>query len=171
MFKLRIEQDTDAQSPADYGDDGLFLVSAHRDFFVPPSPKARNFDLQAEIDERKATHHCFLVEAYIHGGVHLSLANCGNYPDRQWDVSLCACVFAAKNEWKTKASARKAALSKVEEWNQYLSGDVWGCVVEDDNGTHLDSCWGFYGREYAESEGKQMLEYCQKNASAEACMI
>ncbi len=169
--KLVIKQDSDPMSPDEWDDRSLQLISAHRDFWVPPSKNQRQFDIQDEVESRKDTHHVFLVEAYIHSGVVLALRGEGNFPDRQWDVSLCACVFASKSEWKTKASARKAALSKVEEWNQYLSGDVWGCIVEDENGTHLDSCWGFYGHEYAEQEGKQMLAHCEKSCAAEACMI
>ena len=42
-------------------------------------------------------------------------------------------------------SARKAALGLIQEWNDYLSGNVYGYVVEDERGEHLDSCWGFYG--------------------------
>lgn len=170
MFSLEIVQDTDAMSPAEW-EDSMFLIADHSQFFVPPTPKRRNFDMSEEIAERKQTHHIFPVEAYIHSGVRLALANCGNFPDRQWDVSLCAVIFAARSEWKTKSSAVKAALAKVNEWNEYLSGDVWGCVIKDENGYTVDSCWGFYGHDYAQQEGKRMLEYCQKNGMAEACLI
>jgi hypothetical protein len=99
------------------------------------------------------------------------LAGEGNFPDRQWDVSTLGAVFASKEEWSTKEQARAAALCKVEEWNQYLSGDVWGYVIETEEGQHLDSCWGFYGRKYAEQEAQQALEYAQKNSDCAACLI
>ncbi len=88
IMKLRIEQDQDAQSPQEDTDNGLYLIANHRDFFVPPSPKERNFDVQEHIDAKKKTHHVFLLEAYIHSGVRLALAGEGNFCDRQWDVSL-----------------------------------------------------------------------------------
>lgn len=169
-MKLRLEQDTDAQSPME-NDDCVFLIADHRDCFIPPEKGIRSFDVQTEIDARKKTHHVFLLEAYIHSGVVLALAGEGNFPDRQWDVSLLGAVFVPKSDWRLRASARKIALGKVAEWNQYLSGDVWGCIVEDDEGNHLDSCWGFYGREYAEQEGQSMLAYCQKHSLAEANAI
>lgn len=170
-MKLRIEQDTDAQSPAEWDNDGLFLIANHRDFFVPPDKDTRHFDVQDEIDSRKPEYHVFLLEAYIHSGVVLALAGEGNFPDRQWDVSLLGAVFVSKKEWRLRKSARKAAESLIEEWNQYLSGDVYGCIVEDDDGNHIDSCWGFYGHEYAQQEGQRMLEYAQKHAQTEACQI
>lgn len=170
-LKYRIEQDEDAQSPQDFGDDGLFLVADHRDFFVPPSKDERNFDVQTVIDDHKDTHHVFLLEAYIHSGVRLALAGEGNFPDRQWDVSLLGAVFASKSEWRTRAKARKAAEQHIETWNQYLSGDVWGVIIEDEEGNHLDSCWGFYGHDYAKEEAARMVADAAKNYNPAACLI
>lgn len=34
---------------------------------------------------------------------------------------------------------------EVKVYDQYLTGDVYGLVIEDDDGEHIDSCWGFYG--------------------------
>jgi len=49
-------------------------------------------------------------------------------------------------------------LSLVESWNEYLGGDVYGCVKEtyDKNKKQIDqdSCWGFYGYKYALEELK-----------------
>lgn len=33
----------------------------------------------------------------------------------------------------------------IDEWNQYLSGDVYGFKLLDENQNEIDSCWGFYG--------------------------
>jgi len=163
-FTLKIFQDEDAQSPDEWGDDGLFLVAKHRDFFVPPSKNERNFDVQTTIDDHKKTHWVFLLEAYIHSGVSLALAGEGNYPDRRWDVSTLGAVFASKKEWRLRDKARKAALSYIGEWNKYLSGDVWGYEVQLE-GEDLDSCWGFYGFEYAKEQAIEALESCVKRAA------
>lgn len=168
-MKIRIEQDTDAQSPREY-DDSVFLIANHRSFFVPPG-KERHFDVQEEIDSRKKTHWVFPLEAYIHSGVCLALAGEGNFPDRQWDVSLLGAVFVPKAEQRLRKSARKIAQGKVDEWNQFLSGDVWGYVIEDDEGNHIDSCWGFYGEKYAREEAESALKYCQEHATTEANAI
>lgn len=48
---------------------------------------------------------------------------------------------------------------EVATYDQYLRGDVYGYVVEDGDGHHLDSCWGFYGTEDALSEGKAQAEW------------
>jgi hypothetical protein len=47
---------------------------------------------------------------------------------------------------------------EVTEYDQYLTGDVWGYIIEDEDGEHIDSCWGFFGHEYAEGEAKLALK-------------
>jgi hypothetical protein len=68
-------------------------------------------------------------------------------------------VFVAKGEMRARRSAKKAARSLISEWNQYLAGDIYGYVVEDGEGNHLDSCWGHYGLDHAVSEGRAAAEY------------
>lgn len=160
-MKYEIIQDENADSPSDSGDTSLFLVGNHRDFYVPePGEKTITSDPAILIEPYKKTHWILPLEAYIHSGVHLSLSREGNYPDRRWDVSQLGFVFVEKKYWGLQKSARKAALSLIESWNQYLSGDVWGYVITDDDGNEVESCWGFYGHDYCEAEAKSALANC-----------
>jgi len=46
-----------------------------------------------------------------------------------------------------------------EEYDQYLRCEVYGYIIEDEDGNHVDSCWGYYGgEEYARSVGESQLE-------------
>ena len=103
-------------------------------------------------------YHIFGLEAYIHSGVALALSHEGNFCDRQWDVSQLGLVFVSKKYYRTNKKARKAALSLIENWNAYLSGDVYGCVREkydkDKKQISEDSCGGFSGYIYAIEELK-----------------
>ena len=113
--------------------------------------------------------------------MHLSFGREGNYPDRRWDVSQVGFVFVAKKEWRLSKKAKQGAKSKIDEWNQYLSGDVWGYVVElpaaidvvtysgGPDGPHKhvhrtseESCWGFYGLEYCKEEARGIAEHYSK---------
>ncbi len=96
----------------------------------------------------------FPVAAYIHSGVALSMGSGGHFPDFQWDVSHVGAVLLSKEEWPEEGKAQDYARGVVGEWNQFLSGDVYGIVREtydklkrqqDEN-----SCWGFFGRKWAE---------------------
>lgn len=90
-------------------------------------------------------YHVFGLEAYIHGGVRLALLNEGNFCDRSWDVSNVGAVLVAKEEWPGPAEARKTALGLIEDWNDYLSGNVYGYAIMDQAGEEISSCWGYYG--------------------------
>jgi len=43
------------------------------------------------------------------------------------------------------AAARSLIDAEVELYHAYLSGDVWGYVIERADGTNVDSSWGYYG--------------------------
>lgn len=156
---VKIIQDEDAESPKDMGDpENLFLVGFHRQFDVRSAsyPGIRGPD-DVRHGGWSKNYHVFALNAYIHGGVALSL---GTF-SCPWDSGQVGYVLVRRLScWKKRDKAEAAALSLVEEWNQYLSGDVWGYVVEDTHGNQLDSCWGFYGQKWAVEEAKSAAEAC-----------
>lgn len=195
-YRVQIIADQDARSPEEYGDDGLFIVTTRN----------RSFELLHDGDDARecfenkalcAKYWIFPLRAYVHSGVALSLY--GGYPfNDQWDSGQIGFVFVAKSEWRYRervtkkcTSARKAAEGYVETWNQYLSGDVWGYVIEavdctdecEDDITEcacptrdIDSCWGHYGLDYCRNEAKSSAEAYraiedQENAKLDAIGI
>lgn len=46
---------------------------------------------------------------------------------------------------KIREQAISMLEQEVEEYSQYLSGEIYGYVIEDKTGRLVDSCWGFYG--------------------------
>lgn len=55
--------------------------------------------------------------------------------------------------------ARQCAKGEVKEWLNWCNGDVYGYTVTDLEGNHIDSCWGYYGEEYAREEGESAAAY------------
>lgn len=162
-LKIKIRREEDPRSPSEDGDNDVFLVANHRSFYVPEPGAKRVPDSAKEVvDTYKKSHWVFQLEAYIHSGVRLALSGEGNFPDRQWDVSQLGYVFVAKSEKRLRKSARKVAVSLVETWNQYLSGDIWGFIIEDENGETLESCWGFYGLEYCKEQATESAKTLRK---------
>lgn len=86
-----------------------------------------------------------------------------------WDSGqvgfICASRKAIKENYmlkrnitaKTRKKARELLLAEVEEYDQYLRGDVYGIIISKDD-TEVESCWGFFGLEYAEKESQTMLD-------------
>ena len=126
-YKIRIREDENADSPDEWEDDNLFLVYNHRQFNIT----RRGFS-PINIYENGAIYEkeywIFLVEAYIHSGISLSLFV--DKKQRNWDSSLSGYILASKNEFKDLKIAYDAAEGLIETWNQYLSGEVYGYIIE-----------------------------------------
>jgi hypothetical protein len=172
---VEIFYDTDSEGPDSWEDDAMFLVGFNRrEFWVQRKgfelETVRNLlngckDEDGEVDDEakaiEAKYYVFGLEAYIHSGVALYLSGgCG--VDRQWDVSQVGAVFIQKSEFKTEEGARLCAKSLLKTWNDYLSGQVFGYIVKDTDGEHLDSCWGFYGTDHVIEEAKRAAGYCAR---------
>lgn len=164
-------QDPDPESPDTWGDESLFLVNYHRDFYVKKDEivteeKIRDFYQNVRIPQEQ-THRIFPLTSLVHGGVWLKLGTAGFASDPGgWDTSRVGAVLVSKREFRTEDKARKAAESLVGEWNQYLSGDVYGAVVEkydqDKELLDTDSVWGMYGLDNAKSQLEEMAGIAPK---------
>jgi hypothetical protein len=173
-YKIEVVQDEMADSPDCWGNEDAFVVYDHRQFYV----KREGFDPK-EIGEHMENtgrlfydgYFVFPLYAYIHSGVALSVGN-HDFPDARWDVSMSGWVLVKREKGMyRRARAFKLAEAITEEWNQYLSGDVYGYKVsdmtgckDDEEGEVVHSCWGFYGdHEYCMTEGVAEAEGCIEN--------
>lgn len=141
---IKIIPDKHCQSPDDWGNDDMFLVYDHRQFTV----ERDGYDPEEifEVWKNKNMYDgywIFPVYAYIHSGVALSLGRSGYPFNDRWDTSFrgFALVQRMKGWSYTKEKAYKRAEALIEEWNDYLSGNVYGYNIEQTG----DSCWRFYG--------------------------
>lgn len=136
--------------------DEAFIVAFHNQFAVShegitegliqsmlDGNKYEDGSKNYEAVETSRKYHLFILEAYIHSGVRLYLFN-GKKKDA-WDSSILGAVLVSKEDWKMRTEAKGIACGLVESWNQYLSGEVYGFVVEDKEGEEFDSCYGFLG--------------------------
>jgi hypothetical protein len=173
-YLIKVVQDEMADSPDSWYNDDAFVVYDHRQFYV----KRKGFEPRDIFDHTNARnkmfydgHYVFVLYAYIHSGVALSVGD-HNFPDARWDVSSTGYVVVKRQKGTySREKAFKLAEAVTEEWNQYLSGDVYGYKIfdmtgidddDDDVGIDemVDSCWGFYGdHEYCMTEATGVVEY------------
>ena len=61
---------------------------------------------------------------------------------------------------KLLEQAEKILISEVSTYDDYLTGNVYGFIIENENGENLDSCWGFLGDyEYCLEEAESHADY------------
>ena len=112
------------------------------------------------------------INMYDHSGITVSTSNCYPYND-YWDSGIVGFIYVTKKtifkecwgiteeNWKDRAN--KYLEAEVEEYDQYLRGDVYGYTLtkktiyqekcphcgevirEYEDEEEVDSCWGFYG--------------------------
>ena len=85
-----------------------------------------------------------------------------------WDSGQVGYIYATYEQIREEYSCKRVTkgireratnllVSEVKEYDQFLTGDVYGFVVEDSEETEIDSCWGFYGMDYCIQEAKSSV--------------
>lgn len=163
--KFTVKYDQDAETPDIWENDDCFIVADYRDFTTVK--QALDIDyIRRSIEETKRMfvdgYWIFPVSIYDHSGIALSLnssfvEDCGN-----WDTShgfAFACVKRQKGWSYTRNKAIEIAEECIKEWNDYLSGEVFGFYI--DFGETCDSCGGYPGddgKECCISEAESIID-------------
>ena len=77
--------------------------------------------------------------------------------EKALEVSLRQKMSKKLQEW-----SERYLKASLEEYDQYLRGDIYGYVIKDEDDNELDSCWGFYGIETAIEEAEYALDISTK---------
>jgi len=169
---LIIEQDNDAEDPRSWENTGK-MVCFHNRYKLGDEHDIceSSFDGWGKMEE-------FLVREYDawlilplalfdHGSISMQVGT-----GYGWDSGQVGFIYATAKDLRRVlglssgedidlARARRLLEGEVETYDQYLQGDIYSYVVENEYGDHLDSCYGFYGREAAEEEGNAALQHYQ----------
>lgn len=168
---VRIEQDTDASNPRTEYDNFGTMVCFHRRYDLGDKHEWKTPQDFMESEEYKTAAVILPLGLYDHSGITMYVGSQAHMCDPGgWDSGQVGWIYASKDairsNWSAKRitkakleQAEKVLRAEVETYDQYLTGDVYGYIVEDENGEHLDSCWGFFGAEYAMQEGKDAAQY------------
>ena len=105
---------------------------------------------------------------YDHSGISISTGRICT-----WDSSAIGYIYLtaararSEMQWKLLTKGRIKKLyeymnGEIETYDQYLTGDVHGYIIEDQNGDEVESCWGFFGSDYCEQEADRVVQYLTK---------
>lgn len=182
-MKLRIMQDEDPMSPRDWDNLGK-MVCFHRRYNLGDKHdlKSSQFDGWGELREHieKELGGVVILPLYLfdHSGITMSTdsSRFRACDSAGWDWGQVGFIYATREDilksWMKerltlRLRARAVALleAEVHTYDQYLQGDVHGYVIEDDEGNHVDSCWGYFGEDEARAEGERALQALAQKAS------
>ena len=178
-FELEIVQDTDPMNPRKEWDNLGTMVCFHKRYDLGDKHDYRTEDYDGwdELKEGIETNEGEIVilplYLYDHSGITISTSSF----DCRWDSGQVGFIFVSKykilkeygKEMDTE-TIEKYLEGEVETYDQYLTGDVWGyrvyeietCDKGHEHKNEVESCWGFYGHDECESEGKSVIQHLEK---------
>ena len=161
-YTLQILQDDSPESPAEWDNLGQIAYCSSRYALGTESVSQERL---REIAEGIADGSLIglPVYAYVHSGATISTSpfSC------PWDSGQSGFVYCRASDAEDnfagnphfRADALRVLTGEVATFDQYLRGDVYGYTITDRDGDVVDSCWGFYGADYAEEEALSALDY------------
>ena len=132
------------------------------------------FDSYSEMGEALSKEYPVVIPvyAYEHGGMTIRAHSFSCSFDSGQIGFVVVSEATIKREYgdvspKTIDDATAMAMAELKEYNQYLTGDVWGyyimekktCDLGCEHEVELDSCFGFYGEENAIDEAERAFKY------------
>jgi hypothetical protein len=179
-YLLEIFQEESPESPREWDCMGTMICFHRRYNLGDKNDIINSSDFNSWSEQRewieKNIKPAVLLPLYLydHSGITISTSpfSC------PWDSGQIGWIFVSKDkvreEYQVKRitkdiieKATKVLEGEVETYDQYLTGEVYGYRVSKvsvcDKGCEhkelIDSCWGFYGEEWAIKEGKELMEY------------
>lgn len=162
-MKIVIEQDQDPlESPREWENLGV-MVCFHRRYNLGDETDLKQSmfegweELEKHLREEEGAICVLPLFLFDHSGITMNTTgfSCG------WDSGQVGFIYVTAATMKTtgvqEADVEEQLRLEVATYDQYLTGDIWGYRILDDVGEEMDSCWGLYGREYAEETAKEAL--------------
>lgn len=148
-FRIRIEEDRDAQNPF-HNDEGMGNLTEKREVYIDKEDAVwfkRYRDQLCQTSMRDFVTHVWTPNDVILEELKGLLG----------DARREKCIFFAEQA--------------VETYNQWASGECYGYIAEKknhcdacghDEWEEVESCWGFYGEGYVKVEAQRVFETLNK---------
>lgn len=166
VLKIVLDECGDIEAPTE-NDPAIKLAVLHR-HYANPAPDLNSPEAIEEFAAADNGWVEFPLFMYEHGGTVYQVSRTGSNPfSCPWDSGRIGSLFVKLDEIGQQ-DPFTCAVQFCEYYTSWANGEIYGFVVEDANGEHLDSCWGFIGSpdSYVLEEGRSMLAHHVKQAKA-----
>lgn len=128
-------------------------------------------EMEKSIIKREDVCEIIPIYMYDHSGITINTTGFSC----PWDSGQIGFIFVSKEkvrEWydikridsKTRERVIEHLKAEVETYDNYLTGSVYGFIIEDDEEREIDSCYGYYGEDYCMTEAESFVKsYCKKD--------
>lgn len=164
-YTIKIYQDENPESPASWDNFGTIYTKHNRYFAIGEDLNNAAKEERGNADRDGGVW--LPIYAYVHSGVTIATTTFSC----PWDSGQCGFIVASLEDirkefnvkrvtQKHRVKALKMLQGHVKLWDEYLTGQVYGFVIEKD-GEEVDSVWGYYGKV------DDLLKYACVTADAE----
>jgi len=146
-YTVKVVTDTDPMNPRTEWEPLAHMICFHNRYNLGDDHNMSVEEVKAIIKRKDVIS--LPLYLYDHSGITISTApfSC------PWDSGQVGYIYVTKDEHRKAFSCKRVDKKKVydylraevETYDNYLTGDVYGYCVEDENGENIDSCWGFFG--------------------------
>jgi hypothetical protein len=162
-MQYRIEQDICPESPREWDNLGTMVCWHRRYNLGDKQPNCTPQEFLQRLEEEEGQGYVILsLYLYDHSGITMNTTGfmC------PWDSGIVGYIYCLEEDiereygevtTETVNKVRNVLRQEVKIYDQFISGDVWGYFIEDEDGDVLDSCWGFYGYNDCEAEAESRL--------------
>lgn len=162
-YTASLYRDESPESPRAWDNLGT-MACFHRRYNLGDPPEMEIEEIEAGLESGELIG--LPLYLYDHGGITMRT---GPFSD-PWDSGRVGYIYVHKTdalkEWGRKRLSpylRRKVLEvlngEVQVYDEFITGQVYGYVVTGPDGEHRDSCWGFFGLEYAIDEARRVLTY------------
>tara|TARA_R110000803_G_scaffold209883_1_gene280314 strand:- start:4220 stop:4819 length:600 start_codon:yes stop_codon:yes gene_type:complete len=177
--RVRIVQDEDAETPRNWSNLSKMIFTGSYKHLGDKHEVDFNeeFDSRQDFIERgeeivrkhfKDVAVCYAVHMYKHSGESISIDYSGQYADR-WDSATIGFAIVTKEDIRKEYNIKRVTQKYIDKCenivrgeiktlDQYISGEVYGYVVEDKDENVIDSCYGFFGDDIEKNGISDYLE-------------
>lgn len=169
MNILKVVQDSFGDSPREWDNLGT-MICFHNRYDLGDENHYRSDDYNSWDEMEKAIlkeegRGSVILPLYLydHSGISISVGSFGC----KWDSGQIGFIVVSKKDIlkefggkivtkKLREKIEKLLIGEVKVYDQYLSGEIYGFQIVDEEGEQLDSCYGFYGTDFSTNG---MLDY------------
>lgn len=173
-YKIKIFPDEDPMNPRRDFDPLGTMICFHRRYDLGDKHNFSDPDeAQKFLKNKRRIAIVLPLYLYDHSGITMNTTGFSC----PWDSGQVGWIYITREkvrkEYHYKRISKKLIervtgylINEVKEYDQYLTGDVYGYRITeinpddpDEEGEEVDSCWGYYGEEYCMSEAEGVVKY------------